>query len=138
MVGQTLLVVGDHEHDGIHYFLIRQPHGGSYQVPDWMFAPSASIAAIVTVPRLPVGQLVLLRGLVDRLIACLLANRYRGGTGHEGVASHANGTVRLTGAAARAPQLRASEGYNTVAGADVSGDEPGRRSGKRRRAGARQ
>ena len=105
MVGQTLLVVGDHEHDGNHHFLIRQPHGGSYQVPDWMFGASASTAAIVTVPRLPVGQLILLRGLVDRLIACPSANRYRGGTGHEGVASHANGTVRLTGAAARAPQL---------------------------------
>jgi hypothetical protein len=31
-----------------------------------MFAPSASTAAIVAVPRLPVGQLILLRGLVDR------------------------------------------------------------------------
>ena len=74
LVGQTVLVVGDHEHDGIHHFLIRQPHGGSYQVPDWMFAPSASTPAIVAVPRLPVGQLVLLRGLVDRLIACPSAN----------------------------------------------------------------
>lgn len=37
LVGQTVLVVGDHEHDGIHHFLIRQPQGGFFQVPDWMF-----------------------------------------------------------------------------------------------------
>jgi len=55
LVGQTLLVVGDHVHDGIRYFLIRQPHGGSYQVRAWMFAPDASAAAVITVPQLPVS-----------------------------------------------------------------------------------
>ena len=136
LAGQTVLVVGDYEHSGIHHLLIRQPQGGSYQVPDWMFAPSASTLAIVVVPRLPVGQLVLLRGLVDRLIACPSANRYLGGIGHEIVASRANGTVCLTGPAAGTDQLRAPEGDNTVAGAaNGSGDKSGRRSSKRRRAG---
>ena len=46
MVGQTVLVIGDHEHDGIHHLLIRQAHGGSYQVPDWMFDPAASRLAL--------------------------------------------------------------------------------------------
>ena len=65
-----MLVVGDYEHNGIHHLLILQPQGGFYQVPDWMFSSTASTLAIVVVPRLPVGQLVLLRGLVDRLLAC--------------------------------------------------------------------
>src|ERR1051325_8170236 len=106
LVGQALLVVGDHEHDGIRYFLIRQPHGGSYQVPDWMFSSDASTAAIVAVPRLPVSQLMLLRTLVDRLIACPSENRYPGGIGYEAVASRANGSVCPP---ARPPGLISSE-----------------------------
>src|SRR3954453_8045100 len=103
-----------------------------------MFAPAASTLAIVVVPRFPVGQLVLLRGLVDRLIACPSENRYPGGIGHEAVASRADGTVCLTGPAVGTDRLRAPEGDSTVAGtADGSGDKSGRRS-KRRRAGVRQ
>jgi hypothetical protein len=34
LVGQTVLVIGEHEHDGIRHFLIRQPSGSSYQIPD--------------------------------------------------------------------------------------------------------
>ena len=60
-------MIGDHEHNGVHHFLIRQAHGGSYQIPDWMFDPAASGLALVPAPRLPVSQLVLLRALVDRL-----------------------------------------------------------------------
>jgi hypothetical protein len=139
LVGQMLLVVGDHEHDGIHYYLVRQPHGGSYQVPDWMFSPDASTAAIVAIPRLPVSQLMLLRTLVDSLIACPLEKRYPGGLGYEAVASRANGSVRLTGPTAGADQLRASESDSPVAdAADGGGDKSGRRSGKWRRAGVRQ
>ena len=48
---------------------IRQSHGGSYQIPEWMFDQEAGASAIVAVPRLPIGQLILLRGLVDHLIA---------------------------------------------------------------------
>src|SRR4051812_20730382 len=80
--GQAMLVVGDYEHSGIQHLLIRQPQGGLYQVPDWMFAPAATTLAIVAAPRLPVGQLILLRGLVDHLIACPSENRYPGGIGH--------------------------------------------------------
>jgi hypothetical protein len=65
LVGQTVLVIGDHEHDGIHHFRIRQPHGGSYQIPDWMFDPAARDLTAVSVPRFPVSQLVLLRSLTQ-------------------------------------------------------------------------
>jgi hypothetical protein len=61
LVGQTVLVIGEHAHDGIHHFLIRQPSGGFYQIPDWMFDPIANDLAIVSIPRLPVSQLMLLR-----------------------------------------------------------------------------
>ena len=70
MVGQMLLVVGDHEHDGIHYFLIDNHMADPTRFPIGCSVASASTAAIVAVTRLPVGQLILLRGLVDRLIAC--------------------------------------------------------------------
>ena len=60
-MGQTVLVIGCHEHDGIRHFLIRQPSGGAYQVPDWMFDPVANGLTIVSVPRLPISQLVLMR-----------------------------------------------------------------------------
>jgi hypothetical protein len=39
-------VTGDHEHDGVHYFLIRQPQGGSFQVPGWMFDRKRGAAAL--------------------------------------------------------------------------------------------
>lgn len=39
------------------YFLIRHPHRGSYQVPEWIFDQEAGAFAIVAVQRLPVGQL---------------------------------------------------------------------------------
>ena len=50
LVGQTVLVVGDQVHDGVRYFLIRQSHGGSYQVPEWMFDQEAGASAIVAGP----------------------------------------------------------------------------------------
>ncbi|WP_352567623.1 MULTISPECIES: DUF5372 family protein [unclassified Mesorhizobium] len=34
LAGQTVVVIGEHEHDGIRRFLIRQPHGGTYHLPD--------------------------------------------------------------------------------------------------------
>jgi hypothetical protein len=67
LVGRPVLVTGDHEHDGVHYFLIRQPQGGSFQVPGWMFDPAACSMEIVTVPRLPVSQLLQLRSLASAL-----------------------------------------------------------------------
>jgi hypothetical protein len=43
LVGQTVLVTGSHEHDGVDYLLIRQPHGGSFQIPGWMFDPASMV-----------------------------------------------------------------------------------------------
>ncbi len=63
------MVVGDLVHDGVRYFLIRQAHGSTYQIPEWMFAQEASALAIVAIPRLPVGQLILLRRFADQLMA---------------------------------------------------------------------
>jgi hypothetical protein len=90
LVGQTVLVIGDHEHDGVHHFLIRQPHGGSYQIPDWMFDPATSSLALVPTPRLPVTELVLLRALVDRLVAYPSEEGSPGGVGDEKVVSRTN------------------------------------------------
>ena len=139
LVGRTVLVVGDHEHDGIRYFLIRQPHGGSYQVPDWMFTPDASTPAVVTVPRLPIGQLVLLRALVDRLIACPSKNRYPGGISHEAAASRADESVCRTASTAGVVQRRAPGSRGAPAHiADASIDRVGRQSIRRRRDRSRQ
>jgi hypothetical protein len=60
--------VGDQVHDGVRYFLVRQAHGGTYQVPEWMFDQEAGALAIVAVPRLPVGQLIILSRLIDQLM----------------------------------------------------------------------
>jgi hypothetical protein len=49
LVGETVLVIGDYEHDGIRHFLIRQSSGGSYQVPDWMFDPAATRLAVISI-----------------------------------------------------------------------------------------
>ena len=134
-----MLVVGAHEHDGIHHFVIRQPHGGSYQVPDWMFDPAASTLAIVAVPRLPVSQLVLLRALVDHLVAYPLENAYSGGIGDEEVVSHANGSVHLTAPTAGVSQRPAPESCDAFAGtADRSDDESGLRYVERQRREDRQ
>lgn len=46
-------MIGEHEHDAIRHFLIRQPSGGSCQIPDWMFDPAANGLAIVSVLRIP-------------------------------------------------------------------------------------
>jgi hypothetical protein len=64
------VVVGDLVYDGVRYYLIRRAHGGGCQVPGWMFDQEAGAFAIVAVPRLPVGQPILLRHLVDQLMTC--------------------------------------------------------------------
>jgi hypothetical protein len=48
--------------------LIRQPSGGSCQIPGWMFDPAANGLALVSVLRIPISQLVLLRAIIDRLV----------------------------------------------------------------------
>ena len=79
-------------HDGVRYFLIRQAHGSTYQVPEWMFAQEAGALAIVAIPRLPVGQLILLRRLVDQLMTYSPGIEDSGGIGHEEVVVTRNWT----------------------------------------------
>ena len=124
LAGRTVLVIGQHEHDGIRHFLIRQPNGGSYQIPDWMLDPAASHLAIVSVPRLPISQLVLLRALVDRLVTSPLKEGSTGRIGHDKVASETSRSVRCTNRADRIDRSRTPEGGSTFAGvADGSSNE---------------
>ena len=115
MVGQTVLVIGDHEHDGIHHLLIRQAHGGSHQVPDWMFDPAASSLAVVSVPRLPVSQLMSVRSLVDHLVACPPEERSGGGIGSEQIVPSTSGFIRRTDSDRRTDRRRAPDGGGTAA-----------------------
>jgi Family of unknown function (DUF5372) len=108
LVGQIVTVTGDHEHDGVHYRLIRQPHGGSFQIPEWMFDPGAGSFIIVAFPRFPANQLVELRALVDHLVACPPAKESPGGIGNEQAVS-ANGSVR-TGPTSGSERRRTPEG----------------------------
>src|SRR4051794_22684286 len=68
LVGQTVLITGVHEHDGVCHYLIRQSDGGHFHLPDWMIDPAAGQIETVAVPRLPVSQLLQLRHLVDHLL----------------------------------------------------------------------
>src|SRR4051794_20595344 len=97
LVGQTVLVVGDREHDGCRYFLIRQSHGGSYQVPAWMFDTGARSCTVVAVPPLPVSPLLTLRDLVDHLVTCPPDHECPGGIAHDKAIPNANGSVRHAG-----------------------------------------
>ncbi|MDK4743622.1 MULTISPECIES: hypothetical protein [unclassified Rhizobium] len=58
MVDQTLFVTGNHEHDGIHYLLIRLAHDGSFQILARMFDSAASSIELVAEPRLLAAKLV--------------------------------------------------------------------------------
>jgi hypothetical protein len=110
LAGQTVLVIGDHEHDGIRHFLIRQPRGGSYQIPDWMFDPAANGLAIVSVPRLPISQLVLLRTLIDRLVTSPSKEGSTGGVDDGEVVPDTNRPVHQTSRADRIDRPRTREG----------------------------
>src|SRR3974390_937956 len=139
LAGRMVLVTGDHEHDGVHYFLIRQPHGGSFQVPGWMFDPSACSTVIVTIPRLPVSQLLQLRNLVDHLVPCRPEEESPGGFGDEKAVSYANGSVPSPNPAQRHDWHRTPEGVGPSAStADGSADEAGQRASSQRQKGSRQ
>ncbi|WP_431523417.1 DUF5372 family protein [Mesorhizobium captivum] len=95
LVGQTVAVVGEHDHDGIRHLLIRQPHGGTFHLPDWMAAPQAGSVAIIAAPRLPLTHLLELRALVDHLVASLPRDPiFGGGHADEESAAHPTGFVR--------------------------------------------
>src|ERR1700761_9551042 len=124
LVGQTVLVIGEHEHDGIRHFLIRQPSGGSYQIPDWMFDPAANGLAIVSVLRIPISQLVLLRAIIDRLVASPSKEGSTGGVGDDEVVPGTNRPVCQTSRADRVDRRRTPESGGAFAGvADGSRDE---------------
>lgn len=65
------VVTGRHEHDGVDYFLIRQMHGGSLPIPEWMFNPAACSIEIEAEPRLSVTKLLYLcfRNIRNRALA---------------------------------------------------------------------
>jgi hypothetical protein len=81
LVGQTVLVVGEHEHDGVRHPLIQQPHGGIFHLPDWMVTPEAGSVEVVAEPHLPLKYLLELHELVDHLVASLPRDSISGG-GH--------------------------------------------------------
>ncbi len=70
LVDQTVLVTGSHEHEGVHYLLIRQAHGSSFQIPARMFDPAATSIEIVAEPRLSAAKLIELRAFIDSLVLC--------------------------------------------------------------------
>lgn len=138
VVGQTVLVIGDHEHDGIRHFLIPQPSGESYQVPDWTFDPAASGIAIVSVPRLPISQLTLMRALVDRLLAYPSEEGSTGRIGDGKVVPNTNGSVHQTSRASRVSRGRTPEGGGAFAdAADGSSGEANRPNAELRQKGGR-
>ncbi|WP_353001223.1 DUF5372 family protein [Mesorhizobium sp. M1295] len=94
LVGQTVAVVGEHDHDGICHLLVRQPHGGTFHLPDWIAAPQAGSVAIVAAPRLSLTHLLELRALLDHLVGSLPRDSISGG-GHadEESAAHPTGFV---------------------------------------------
>ena len=138
LVRQTVLVIGEHEHDGIRHFLIRQPSGGSYRIPDWMFDPVENGLAIVSIPRLPVSQLILLRAVIDRLVASPSKEVSSGGIGNGEVVSCANRSVHQTGGAGRVDRRRTPESGGAFASAaDGSRDEVDRPVAELRQKGGR-
>jgi hypothetical protein len=116
LVGQTVLVTGDHEHDGVHHYLIRQPHGGSYQIPGWMFDPTGPSTGIVSVPRLPVSQLLQVCSLLDHLVACRPEHERLRGFGNEKTVSQSNGFIRDSAQSSQPDHNRTSESDRTPSG----------------------
>jgi hypothetical protein len=114
-------VTGHHEHDGVHHFLIRQPHGSSFQIPDWMFDSSACPGELVTVPRVPVSQLILLRALLDHLLACPSEPDSKGTIDHEEAESDANRPIRNADSVRRTERRRQAKGIGASAGASDRG-----------------
>ena len=138
LAGQTVLVIGDYEHDGIRHFLIRQPTGGAYQIPDWMFSQGSSFE-VVSAPRLPVSSLIEVRNLIDQRVNCPLGRESPGGSDHEETISRAIGPVCEAEPTSRAVCRRASKGSGVVAGpAEGSHDENRARTvGRQRKGGGR-
>jgi hypothetical protein len=122
LAGQSIFVVGDQEHDGIHYALIRKHPGGCSQVPAWMLDPAVASLKIVSVPRFPVSQLILLRSLVDRLLGYSLQTGICEGIGDENITSQTTRSIHKTTRAARTRRRRAKGGDASSADASARSD----------------
>jgi hypothetical protein len=80
LVGQSVLVVGDKEHGGTRHLIICTRGGGArLLLPEWMTFPEAAMIRAQSYPRLPVGRLVELRALLDRLMVSSPGNHVPGG-----------------------------------------------------------
>lgn len=142
LVGQTVLVVGEQEHNGVRHFLIRQPHDGTLHVPDWMVTPQAGSHAIVATPRIPLNALLELRAILDHLVASSVGDSTpKGGDedANEDPAADAIRSVRHRHTTAQTVGRGEAEGNSAVA---VSARRSGnhaycRPAGSKTRGGAR-
>ncbi|AJC82189.1 hypothetical protein IE4803_PB00132 (plasmid) [Rhizobium etli bv. phaseoli str. IE4803] len=128
------MVTGSHEHEGVHYLLIRLAHGGSFQIPAWMFDPAASSIEIVAAPRLSTTKLVELRAFLDSLVTCCSVQEAEG-IGHEKAISHAIGSVRHSRARGSERHPASGSINNPATIADGSGGKAARRAVRRRQKG---
>lgn len=140
LVGQTVLVVGEQEHNGVRHLLIRQPHDGTLHVPDWMVTPQAGSIAIVATPRIPLKALLEIRAMLDHLVASSVGDSTpEGGDANEDPAADAIGFVRHRRTTTRTVGRGEAEGNSAVAvSARRSGNHAnGRAAGPKPRGGAR-
>ena len=138
MAGQVVPVVGEHDFDGVRYLLIRQTHGGTYHIPDWMIVEAARLIEIVCAPRFPVKCLLELRTLVDHLVASPLKEKsFERGDAHETSVTRATGFVCHGPIPTRLGRASAAEGTGTAEGPADRGHIGGERrpSVDRRREG---
>ena len=63
------LVVADQLHDGNRHLTLRSQDGSTFLVPSWMIEAQASSVKIIDAPRLSVARLLVLRALVDSVLA---------------------------------------------------------------------
>jgi hypothetical protein len=94
--GRSFLVVGEFEHYGAPHVLVRDVAGATWLVPAWMTAPEAGRTEIVDSPRLPVGRLIDLREVLDRIMIASSPAEIApaGGLGNEAAEGSAVGSVR--------------------------------------------
>jgi hypothetical protein len=92
-----------------------------------MFDQEAGIFAIVAVPHLPVGQVILLRRLVDQLMTYSPGNEGFGGMGHEKIVARATGLVRHRRTGGGVKRHGAADGRGASASVTDRGDSAGDR-----------
>jgi Family of unknown function (DUF5372) len=68
LVGQSVSIVGCHDHGGTYHLVIRKPDGAKCLIPEWMTRPEAEAIRILSSPRLSVNLPIELRDLIDRIM----------------------------------------------------------------------